>query len=72
MPVLFSRLTFFSVESIMENEEDLLHQPLVVINVGLKDFAENFEAQEVDVIQVDWAPPAGGDQEMIDILKNLL
>ena len=56
----------------MENEENLLHQPLVVINVGLKDFAENFEAQEVDVIQVDWAPPAGGDQEMIDLLKNLL
>jgi hypothetical protein len=56
----------------METKSDLLQQPLVVINVGLKDFAENLEAQEADVIQVDWAPPAGGDQEMIDLLKELL
>lgn len=56
----------------MENKDDLLHQLLVVINVGLKGFAESFEVQNVEVIQVDWAPPAGGDQEMIDLLKNLL
>ena len=57
----------------MENNKvDLLQQPLVVINIGLKDFAENLEAQEADVIQVDWIPPAGGDQEMIDLLKDLL
>jgi FdrA protein len=57
----------------MENKKaDLLQQPLVVINVGLKDFAENLEAQEADVIQVDWEPLAGGDQEMIDLLKDLL
>jgi hypothetical protein len=55
-----------------ENEADILQQPLVVINVGLKDFAESLEAQEADVIQVDWTPPAGGDQEMIDLLKDLL
>ena len=56
----------------MENKQDLLHQPLVVINVGLKDFAENLETQDADVVQVDWTPPAGGDQEMIDLLKDLL
>ncbi len=55
-----------------ENKADVLQQPLVVINVGLKDFAESLEAQEADVIQVDWAPPAGGDQEMIELLKDLL
>jgi len=55
-----------------ENKANILQQPLVIINVGLKDFAENLEAQEADVIQVDWAPPAGGDQEMIDLLKDLL
>jgi FdrA protein len=55
-----------------ENKADILQEPLVVINVGLKGFAENLEAQEADVIQVDWAPPAGGDQEMIDLLKDLL
>jgi hypothetical protein len=43
----------------MEVKRDLLQQPLIVINVGLKGFAENLEKQEVEVIQVDWKPPAG-------------
>lgn len=56
----------------MDNQHDFLHQPLVVINVGLRNFSESLEEQDTDVIQVDWAPPAGGDQEMIDLLKDLL
>ncbi len=50
----------------------LLNEPIVVINLGLKKFAESLEEQEVEVIQVDWSPPAGGDQEMIDLLDRLL
>ena len=58
----------------MENdkEQSLLGKPLVVINVGLKDLAKNLELQEIEVVQVDWVPPAGGDQEMIDLLDKLL
>jgi hypothetical protein len=52
--------------------EELLHEPLIVINVGLKGFAESLEKQEVEVLQVDWAPPAGGDPEMMDLLEKLL
>jgi hypothetical protein len=26
----------------------------------------------VDVVHVDWAPPAGGDREMIELLDQLL
>ncbi len=55
-----------------ENQEGLTGQPLVVINVGLKDFAKNLELQGAEVVQVDWVPPAGGDQEMIDLLEKLL
>ena len=55
-----------------ENQESLIDQPLVVINVGLKDFAKNLELQGAEVVQVDWVPPAGGDQEMIDLLEALL
>ena len=55
-----------------ENQESLIDQPLVVINVGLKDFANNLELQGAEVVQVDWVPPAGGDQEMIDLLEALL
>jgi hypothetical protein len=55
-----------------ENQEGLIDQPLVVINVGLKDFAMNLELQGAEVVQVDWAPPAGGDSEMIDLLNKFL
>lgn len=50
----------------------LLTEPCVVINLGLKKFAENLEVQDVEVVQVDWTPPAGGDQELIDLLDKLI
>lgn len=49
-----------------------LEEPLVVINLGLSGFALSLEKQGVQVVQVDWLPPAGGDQEMIDLLETLL
>lgn len=51
---------------------DLLQKPIIVINLGLKKFAESLEAQQVEIVQVDWVPPAGGDQEMMDLLDQLL
>jgi hypothetical protein len=50
----------------------LLAKPLVVVNVGLSKFAKSLEEQGVDVIQVDWQPPAGGDKEMMDLLDELI
>jgi hypothetical protein len=52
--------------------DELLHKPLVVINLGLKQFAESLEEQKVEVVQVDWIPPAGGDKAMSDLLDQLL
>jgi hypothetical protein len=51
---------------------DVLKEPLVVINIGVRAFADSLEAQGVDVTQVDWTPPAAGDQQMIDLLEDLL
>jgi len=51
---------------------ELLQKPIVVINLGLKKFAESLEEQHVEVVQVDWIPPAGGDPELIDLLDQLL
>ena len=51
---------------------EIVNERLVVINLGLKGFADSLEAQGVEVIQVDWVPPAGGDPEMIDLLEELL
>lgn len=52
--------------------EQLLKEPLVVVNLGLKSFADSLEEQQVEVVHVSWSPPAGGDQEMMDLLENLL
>ena len=52
--------------------QQLLSGPLVIINLGLKKFAESLKKQEIEIIQIDWSPPAGGDQEMIDLLDDLL
>jgi hypothetical protein len=51
---------------------ELLQKPFVVINLGLKKFSESLEQQHVEVVQVDWVPPAGGDPELIDLLDQLL
>jgi hypothetical protein len=61
------------VEDSMSGElEALLQTPLVVVAVGLRDFAESLKQQDVEVVQVDWTPPAGGDKEMADLLEKLL
>ena len=50
----------------------LLSSPIQAINIGVKDFAENLESQEVEVVHVNWTPPAGGDSEIIAILDQIL
>ncbi len=45
---------------------------LVVINVGIKIFYEDLKRQNVKVIHVDWKPPAGGDEEIIELLDRIL
>jgi len=52
--------------------DELLQQGPAVINVGVKDFAETLQRQEVDVVHVNWTPPAGGDPELIELLDQLL
>jgi hypothetical protein len=44
----------------------------VVVNIGLIKFSKSLEEQGVEVVQVDWVPPAGGDKEMMDLLDELL
>ena len=55
-----------------EKVRDVLEEPLVVISVGVRTFADSLQRQGVDVTQVDWVPPAAGDQKMIDLLEDLL
>jgi len=48
-----------------------LAEPPKVVNVGLELFADSLRAQEVQVISVDWQPPAGGKQKLIEMLDKL-
>ena len=50
---------------------DLLEEPLRVINIGLEGFAEELKRQGVETVQVDWTPPAGGDPKLADLLSKL-
>jgi len=48
-----------------------LQKPLSAINVGLESFAENLIAQGAPAIQVDWRPPAGGNEKLMMILERM-
>ncbi len=49
----------------------MLHQPLSAINVGLESFAKSSRAQDAPVIQVDWKPPASGNERLMGILERM-
>jgi hypothetical protein len=44
---------------------------LKAINVGLPLFADALRQQGVEVVEVDWQPPAGGDTDLLALLDRL-
>jgi FdrA protein len=50
---------------------DLLQQPLAAVNVGLESFFASLKEQGAEAIQVDWRPPAGGNEKMMALLTKL-
>ena len=49
----------------------LLSEKPRIINIGLKSFAEVVEQFGCEVVQYDWAPPAGGNVKLIKTLNFL-
>jgi deoxyribodipyrimidine photolyase-like uncharacterized protein len=49
----------------------LFTQELVVINMGLESFAEDLRSEGVNVLQMNWKPPAGGNKRLADLLARL-
>ncbi|MGE0845275.1 MAG: hypothetical protein AB7L41_03340 [Flavobacteriaceae bacterium] len=49
----------------------LLNEKVTVVNVGLEGFLADLHANDVEVIHVEWSPPAGGDPKMAAILAKL-
>lgn len=50
---------------------NLFNQELFIVNVGVDIFYEACLVQDVSTVQVDFAPPAGGDERLIAILDKL-
>ncbi|HSU81656.1 MAG TPA: acyl-CoA synthetase FdrA, partial [Thermoanaerobaculia bacterium] len=42
-----------------------------VVNVGLESFYDSLTAQGVPAVQVDWKPPAGGNEKLAAILARM-
>ena len=49
----------------------LLCEPVKVVNIGLESFANELKQLNVDVVQVNWVPPAGGDVTLANLLSKL-
>lgn len=49
----------------------VLHAPVSAINVGLESFSQSLAAQGVTVAQVEWRPPAGGNERLASILARM-
>lgn len=49
----------------------ILSDAPATLSVGLESFAESLAAQGSQVLHVDWRPPAGGDERLMDILARM-
>jgi FdrA protein len=46
-------------------------QPFAAINVGLESFYDSLTGQGAAAVQVDWQPPAGGNERLAAILAKM-
>ena len=45
--------------------------PFAAITVGVEAFHASLVAQGASAVQVDWRPPAGGDPDLMDLLRRM-
>jgi FdrA protein len=50
---------------------EAVRPPLAAVNVGLESFYDSLVAQGAPAVQVDWRPPAGGDERLAGILARM-
>jgi FdrA protein len=55
----------------MSEDRGFLDEPLRVINIGLEVFAADLAAAGIEVIQLDWRPPSGGNPRLAALLARL-
>ena len=50
---------------------EALRGPVAAVNVGLELFYDSLAAQGAQAVQVDWKPPAGGNEKLAGILSRM-
>lgn len=55
----------------MSKINELFKKELVVINMGLESFYKDLKDQDVETLQMNWRPPAGGNKKMASLLSRL-
>lgn len=55
----------------MSKVNELFSKDLKVINMGLESFHKDLKSQDVDSIQMNWRPTAGGNIKMMALLERL-
>ncbi|MDH5606494.1 MAG: hypothetical protein OEY93_06365, partial [Anaerolineae bacterium] len=48
-----------------------IQSDLAAINIGVESFYDSLKSQGAAVVQVDWRPPAGGNEKLMDILARM-
>ena len=51
--------------------EPLLEGPPRGINIGLSSFADDLKKQDVEMVNLNWSPPARGNVELANLLAKL-
>jgi hypothetical protein len=49
----------------------LFKEELNIVNIGTPSFKKDYDAQKINYIHLDWAPPASGNQELLDLLNQV-
>ena len=61
----------FMVKEEVKINSGLLNSQIRVVNIGLTRFADDLMSQGIEVVQVDWTPPARGNPRLADLLSKL-
>ena len=52
-------------------QNHLLEGPPRVINIGLSSFADDLNKQDIEMVNLNWSPPARGNVELANLLSKL-
>jgi len=60
-----------STQPAIRNSQLATRNPFAALNVGLESFTDSLKSQGAGVVQVDWKPPAGGNEKLMGLLSRM-